>query len=256
MSVENLRQKQTVIDEIKGKLDRATSTVVIDYVGITVAEADAMRKKLRETEIDYKVYKNTLVHRAIDGTDYAELQSVLFGPSAFAFSYEDATAPARVLNGIMKEYRKMAFKAGIVEGVFYDAAGIQSVAEVPSREELLAKFLGSIQSPVSKFVRTLAAIAEAKEADGSTPSASDERTEPEQAPAEEAAPTEDAATAAAASATEDAVPAEEAAIEVAPTEEAAPTEETAVEAASAVDATPTEEAVPTAEPVAEEAPAE
>ncbi|MDR0357171.1 MAG: 50S ribosomal protein L10 [Clostridiales Family XIII bacterium] len=189
MSAEHLQQKQAVIDEIRDKLSRATSAVVIDYKGITVSEADAMRKKLREAEVDYKVYKNTLVNRAVEGTDYAELKNVLFGPSAFAFSYEDATVPARTLNGIMKEYKKMAFKAGVVEGVFYDAAGIQSVAETPSREELLAKFLGSIQSPVSKFVRTLAAIAEAK-SEGGEPAPVAEDAKAEETLAEDSKPVE------------------------------------------------------------------
>jgi large subunit ribosomal protein L10 len=184
MSVENFKHKQAVIDEIKDKLTNATSAVVIDYQGITVAEADAMRKKLREAGIDYKVYKNTLVNRAIADTNYSDLKSVLFGPSAFAFSYDDATAPARMLNGVMKEYKKMSFKAGIVEGVFYDAEGMQGVAEVLPREELLAKFLGSIQSPVSKFVRTLAAIAEAKSGDGAEASET-EVASPEESKADE-----------------------------------------------------------------------
>lgn len=162
MSVEHLKQKQAVIDEIKGKLEKAQSAVVIDYIGISVAQADAMRKKLREANVDYTVYKNTLVNRAIEGTQYEALKDVLSGPSAFAFSYDDAIAPARVLSGIIKEYKKMEFKAGVIEGTLYDADGVKAIASLPSREELIAKFMGSIQSPVSKFARTLQAIAEAK----------------------------------------------------------------------------------------------
>ncbi len=160
MSVEAKQQKQVIIDEIKEKLENAQSAVVIDYMGITVAEADAMRKKLREANVDYTVYKNTLIKRAIEGTDYAPLAEVLDGPSAVAISSEDATAPARTLNEIIKDYKKMEFKAGVVEGTYYDKAGIEQIAEIPSRDVLIAKFLGSIQSPVSKFVRTLAAIAD------------------------------------------------------------------------------------------------
>jgi large subunit ribosomal protein L10 len=160
MSVEHLKQKQAVIDEIKGKLEKAQSAVVIDYIGITVEQADAMRKKLREANIDYTVYKNKLVNRAIEGTQYEVLKDVLSGPSAFAISYDDAIAPARVISGIIKEYKKMEFKAGVIEGTFYDAEGVKTIATLPSREELIAKFMGSIQSPVSKFVRTLAAIAD------------------------------------------------------------------------------------------------
>lgn len=160
MSVEAKQQKQVIIDEIKEKLENAQSAVVIDYMGITVAEADAMRKKLREANVDYTVYKNTLIKRAIEGTDYAPLAEVLDGPSAVAISSEDATAPARTLNEIIKDYKKMEFKAGVVEGTYYDKVGIEQIAEIPSRDVLIAKFLGSIQSPVSKFVRTLAAIAD------------------------------------------------------------------------------------------------
>ena len=162
MSVEHLKQKQAVIDEIKEKLERAQSAVVIDYIGISVAQADSMRKKLRDANVDYNVYKNTLVNRAIEGTKYEALKDVLSGPSAFAISYEDAVAPARVLSGIMKEFKKMDFKAGVIEGSFFDAEGVKAVAALPSRDELIAKFMGSIQSPVSKFARTLQAIADAK----------------------------------------------------------------------------------------------
>ncbi len=163
MSIEAQKEKQLIIDEIKEKLERAQSAIVIDYIGITVAQADAMRKKLREANVDYTVYKNTLVKRAIEGTKYAELAQVLDGPSAIAFGYENAVAPAKVLSGIMKDYKKMEFKAGVVEGTYFDAAGVQAVASVPGREELIAKFLGSIQSPVSSLVRTFQAVADAKQ---------------------------------------------------------------------------------------------
>lgn len=162
MSVEAKQQKQMIIDEIKEKLENAQSAVVIDYMGISVAEADAMRRKLREANVDYTVYKNTLMKRAIEGTEYSQLVEVLEGPSAIAVSAEDATAPARVLNGIMKDYKKMEFKAGVVEGTYYDKAGIEQIASIPSRETLIAKFMGSIQSPVGKLVRTFQAVADAK----------------------------------------------------------------------------------------------
>ena len=157
-------QKQVVIDEIKDKFERAESVVVIDYIGITVAEADEMRRKLREANVDYTVYKNTLVKRAIAGTNNESLAEILDGPSAFAFSYDDATAPARVLNDSIKAYKKMQFKGGIVEGEFYDKDAIQQIASIPSRDVLISKFMGSIQSPISSFARVVKQIAEAKEA--------------------------------------------------------------------------------------------
>ncbi|MCL1809375.1 MAG: 50S ribosomal protein L10 [Clostridiales bacterium] len=162
MSAEAHKEKQAIISEIKEKLEKAKAAVVIDYIGITVAEADAMRKKLRSANVDYTVYKNTLAKRALEGTEYEPLVQVLAGPSAFAISYDDATTPARMLNEAIKEYKKMAFKAGVIEGTFYDAEGVQTVATIPGREELIAKFMGSIQSPVSKLVRTFQAIADAK----------------------------------------------------------------------------------------------
>ena len=174
MSVEAKQQKQAVIDEIKAKLEGAEAVVLIDYMGTTVAEADALRKELRENDIDYTVYKNTLMKRAVAGTEFEPLGDAMKGPSAIAISKTDATAPGRLLKKAMKDFNKMEFKAGVVEGQFYDKDGIEQIASIPSREELLAKFMGSIQSPVSKFVRTLSAIAESKGG----------------APAEEAAPAE------------------------------------------------------------------
>lgn len=189
MSEEAKKEKQVVIDEIKAKLEGAQSAVVIDYMGTTVAEADAMRKKLREADVDYSVYKNTLMKRAIAGTEFEKLGDVMQGPSAIAISKDDATAPARVLKEAITSYKKMEFKAGIVEGEFYDKDGIEQIASIPSRDELIAKFMGSIQSPIGKFVRTLAAIAEAKPADGAEAPAAEAA--PAEAPAE-AAPAEEA----------------------------------------------------------------
>lgn len=182
--------KQAIIDEIKGKLENAQSAVVIDYIGITVEEANNMRNKLRAAEVDYTVYKNTLVKRAIEGTKFEELAQVLEGPSAVAISSTDATAPARVLDEVMTDLKKMAFKGGVVEDTYYDAEGMKQIAKIPGREALIAKFMGSIQSPISKAVRTFQAIADAK-AEGK------EMPAKEEAPAEEApaaeAPAEEAA---------------------------------------------------------------
>ena len=164
MSKEAWQEKQVIIDEIREKLEKAQSAVVVDYMGITVAQADAMRKKLREADVDYTVYKNTLVKRAIEGTDYEVLSDALSGPSAFAISYDDVTAPARVINEVIQEYKKMEFKAGVIEGQFFDAEGVNQIAKIPSREVLIAKFMGSIQSPITNFARVLNQIAEKDDA--------------------------------------------------------------------------------------------
>ena len=162
MSVESIKTKSAIVDEIKAKLEGAESVVVIDYIGTTVEQATAMRAKLREADVDYTVYKNTMIARAVEGTAFEGIKDSLEGPSALAISKSDAVAPARVINSAIKEYGKMAFKAGYVEGILYDAEGLTQIANIPSRDELIAKFMGSIQSPVGKFVRTLAAIAEEK----------------------------------------------------------------------------------------------
>lgn len=189
MSVENIKMKQAIIDEIKGKLDKAESAVVIDYIGTTVEQANEMRRKLREANVDYTVYKNTMMARAIEGTKYEPLKDVLSGPSAIAISYDDAIAPARVLAGFIKQYNKMAFKAGVIEGVFYDESKMKEIATIPSREELIAKFMGSILSPVGKFVRTLQAVADAKPQEKKAAPAKEEASaSPEQEATEEIAP--------------------------------------------------------------------
>ena len=163
MSVEAKQAKQVVIDEIKERFEKSVSVVVVDYLGITVAEADELRKALREENVGFTVYKNKLVKRAIEGTEYEGLIDALKGSSAFAFCEEDATASARIIAKAIKKYKKMEFKGGIVEGQVYDKAQIEALSEIPSKEELIARFMGSIQSPISKLVRTFKAIADAGE---------------------------------------------------------------------------------------------
>ena len=102
MSVENLKIKSAIVDEIKGKLENAQSVVVVDYLGTTVEQATAMRSKLRDANVDFTVYKNTLISRAVEGTPFEGLRDVLAGPSALAICHEDAIAPARVIAGAIK----------------------------------------------------------------------------------------------------------------------------------------------------------
>ena len=163
MSVEAKAAKQVVIDEIRDKFDKAGSVVVVDYLGLTVAEADAMRANLRKEGVDFTVYKNTLIRRAIDGSGFAGLAEgdTLKGSTALAFSGEsDVTAGARVVARAIKDYKKMAFKGGVVEGTVYDKAQIEEFASIPGRDVLIARFMGSIQSPMTKLALTLKAIAE------------------------------------------------------------------------------------------------
>ena len=154
-----IEQKQAIVNEIKEKMEKAASVVMVDARGLTVEQDTVLRKQLREAGVDYKVYKNTMVHFAIQGTQFEGLDQYLSGPSAFAFSYEDATTAASILNKIAKDVKALEFKAGVVEGVVYNAEGMKLVADIPSREVLLSKLLGSFKSPMSSFARVIDQIA-------------------------------------------------------------------------------------------------
>ena len=125
-----------------------------------------LRNKFREAGIDYKVYKNTLVRRAAaEVGNMAQFDDVnLVGTNAIAFGYEDPVAPAKIVNDFAKTHPKIELKMGFVEGEFYDAENIKKLAEIPSREELIAKLLGSLKAPVSNFVYLVDAIAKKQEA--------------------------------------------------------------------------------------------
>jgi len=185
--------KQPIIQEISENVNGAQSVVVVDYRGLTVEQDTKLRKTLREAGITYKVYKNTYMTRAFAGTDFEALAPVLEGPSAIAISKDDATAPARILAKFAKDAKALEIKAGVVEGSFYDAEGMKAVSEIPSRDELLAKFLGSIQSPITNFARVLNQIAEqgGAPAEAEAPAAEEAPAEAE-APVAEEAPVEEA----------------------------------------------------------------
>ena len=188
--------KQPIVEEISANIKDAQSVVLVDYRGLTVEQDTNLRRQLREAGITYKVYKNTMMNFAFKGTDCESLTQYLEGPSAIALSTTDATAPARVICKFAKEAPKLEVKGGIVEGISYDAQGIIEIAKIPSREELLSKLLGSIQSPIANFARVMDQLAEkgGAAACDAPASASEEATPAEEAPAavEEAAPAEEA----------------------------------------------------------------
>ncbi|MCR5688459.1 MAG: 50S ribosomal protein L10 [Lachnospiraceae bacterium] len=181
--------KKPVIDEISEVVKGAQGVVLVDYRGLTVEQDTQLRKQLREAGITYKVYKNTMMNFAFKGTDLEALIPHLEGPSAIAVSTEDATAPARVIVKFAKDAPKLELKAGVVEGVLYDAKGIAEVAKIPGREELISRLLGSLQSPVANFARVINQIAEkggAGEAAPAKEEAAAEEAPAAEAPAEEA----------------------------------------------------------------------
>ena len=156
--------KAPIIEEIKSHFDGAEGAVLADYRGLTVAEDTDLRRQLREANVVYKVYKNTYIKRAIAGTSFEGLSACLEGPTAVAISKTDATAPARILSKFAKTAPKLEIKCGIVEGTFYDVNTIKAIAEIPGREELLSRLLGSLKSPITNMARVMKHIAEKKEA--------------------------------------------------------------------------------------------
>ncbi len=152
--------KQPIVQTIAEEIKDAQSVVLVDYRGLTVAQDTELRKQLREAGIVYKVYKNTMMKRAFVGTECEALESCLEGPSAIAISKDDATAPARILCKFAKDAPALELKGGVVEGTAYDVAGLTELSKIPSREELLAKLLGSMQSPITNFARVIKQIAE------------------------------------------------------------------------------------------------
>ena len=155
--------KKPVIDEIKELLDGAKTAVVVDYRGLTVEQDTNLRKALRENGVTYKVYKNTMINFAIEGTEFEDLKGTLEGPTAIAVSKEDATAAAREICKFAKDAEALEVKGGIIDGTYYDAAGVKAISSIPSREVLLSKLLGSIQSPIANFARVVKQIAEKQE---------------------------------------------------------------------------------------------
>lgn len=156
----NLEQKKVVVSEIKEKLDRATSAVLVDARGLTVAQDTELRKQLREAGVDYKVYKNTMMNFAVADTQFEGLKDYFEGPSAIAICYEDPTTAAGIISKFQKKNKAVEFKAGVIEGTCYDAAGMVQIADIPSREVLLSKLLGSFKSPMGSFARVIQAIAD------------------------------------------------------------------------------------------------
>jgi len=211
----NRDAKNVVIDEIREKLSRAKSIVLVSSRGLTVAEDTVLRKSLRQAGgIEFKVYKNSMIDFAIKGTEFEGIKEYLAGPTTVAFSYEDATAAAAQINKHLKNMPILEFKASAMDGNVYDAAKTKLIAEIPSRDVLLSRLLGSLKSPMASFARVINAIAE----EGGGGSA--------------AAPVADAAPETAAEA-----PTPEAVVEAAPEAEA-PVAETAPEAAPETEATP------------------
>ncbi len=152
--------KKPVVEEISAKIKDAQALVLVDHRGLTVAQDTELRKKLREEGVTYKVYKNTMMNFAFQGTDFEQLKDLLNGPSAMAVSETDPAAPARVLYEFAKKAKALEIKGGVIEGKFYDAQAMTEIATIPARDVLLSRLLGSMQSPITNFARVINQIAE------------------------------------------------------------------------------------------------
>lgn len=168
--------KQPIVKEIAEAVDGAQAAVLVKYLGLTVEQDTALRKELREAGVNYKVYKNTMMRRAFEGTPFEELTKHLDGPNALAVSKDDPIIAEKVLSKYVKNHKCFSFVGGVVEGQYADEAKLTEMANIPSREVLLGRLFGSMQSPIANFARVVKQI---MEKDG----------EPA-APAEEAAPAE------------------------------------------------------------------
>ena len=158
-----LQEKQQIVAEVTAKLRESASTVVADYRGLNVAQVTELRKRLREAGVDFQVLKNTLVRRATAEAELTELDSVLTGPTAVAFSKDDVVAAAKILTEFAKKNDALQVKGGVVEGRVVDVNQIKALAELPSREGLLSMLLSVLQAPIRNFALAVKAVSEKQE---------------------------------------------------------------------------------------------
>ncbi len=154
----NKQNKEALVAELAEKLKATKAAFLADYRGLNVEQANALRRKLQAVDVEYRVVKNTLLRLAAKDTGVACLEEHLAGPNAIALVTGDPVAPAKALIEFAKLHNAFELKAGMLDGKLLGAADIKALAELPSREELLAKMLGSMSAPASNFVGVLAAV--------------------------------------------------------------------------------------------------
>ncbi|HCA7005482.1 TPA: 50S ribosomal protein L10 [Staphylococcus pseudintermedius] len=158
-----IEAKKQQVDVIADQLKGSVSTVVVDYRGLTVAEVTELRKQLREANVQYKVYKNTMLRRAAEKAGIEGLDEFLTGPTAVAFTTEDVVAPAKVIAGFAKEHEALEIKSGIMEGSVITADEVKTVGSLPSHEGLVSMLLSVLQAPIRNFAYAVKAVGESKE---------------------------------------------------------------------------------------------
>ena len=157
-----IERKQELVNQIAEEIKASSSVVIADYRGLNVAEVTELRNNMRNEGLTFKVYKNSLVRRAMEQAGIEGLDGVLTGPNAFAFSTDDAVAPARVLNDFAKQHENLELKAGVIEGKVADQAEIKAIATLPSREGLLSMLLSVLTAPMRNTALAVKAVADQK----------------------------------------------------------------------------------------------
>ena len=157
-----IEKKQELVNQIAEEIKASTSVVIADYRGLNVAEVTELRNNMRNEGLTFKVYKNSLVRRAMEQAGIEGLDEVLIGPNAFAFSTDDAVAPARVLNDFAKQHENLELKAGVIEGKVADQSEIKAIASLPSREGLLSMLLSVLTAPMRNTALAVKAVADQK----------------------------------------------------------------------------------------------
>lgn len=158
-----LEQKKQVVQEIVEKFKESQTSIVVDYRGLDVAQVTELRKQLREEGVEFHVYKNTMTRRAVKEVELDELNDILVGPNAIAFSKDDVVAPARILNNFAKENEELEIKGGVIEGKVATLEQIKELADLPNYEGMVSMLLSVLQAPIRNFAYAAKAVADQKE---------------------------------------------------------------------------------------------
>src|SRR5690625_4887358 len=161
-----IQAKEQVVQELTEKFKESQSTVLVDYRGLNVAEITALRKELRDNNIDYKVYKNTLTRRAVANAELEELTESLVGPTAVAFSKDDVVAPAKILHEFSKKHEALEIKGGVIEGQVATLDQIKELSTLPDYNGLVSMLLSVLQAPIRNLAYATKAVADQKEENG------------------------------------------------------------------------------------------
>lgn len=151
----NLTEKKNIVDQLHDNLSRSTTVILSDYKGLDVSTINDLRRKLRESDVEFKVVKNTLLGIASQDTDVFLIKDYFKGPNAIALSFDDPVAPAKILSEFAEKHDKLEIKVGVMNGKVLDLSAIKALSSLPSREVLLTQVLSAMNGLPTAFVRAL-----------------------------------------------------------------------------------------------------